>query len=193
MLKQKKLHEQFFNQFEEVTREEKWLWQRDRSIKRETESLIMAAQEQTNRTNTIKVKIDKIQAESKCRLRGKVDETVRHIVYKCPMLAQREYKKRHHWRMRKIHQEVCRKIEFDISQKGYKHEPKKVVEHDSWKILWDVIVIQTDHVIETRRSNMVIIDKTKSECKIIDFACPFYSRIENREKDKMEGYNHLKR
>ena len=64
--------------------------------------------------------------------------------------------------MRKIHQEVCRKIEFDISQKGYKHEPKKVVEHDSWKILWDVIVIQTDHVIETRRSNMVIIDKTKS-------------------------------
>ena len=44
MLKQKKLHEQFFNQFEEVTREEKWLWQRDRSIKRETESLIMAAQ-----------------------------------------------------------------------------------------------------------------------------------------------------
>ena len=39
---------------------------------------------------------------------------------------------------------------------------------------------------------MVIIDKTKNECKIIDFACPFDSRIE-REKDKMKGYNDLKR
>ena len=49
-------------------------------IKRETESLIMAAQEQVIRTNAIKAKIDKTQAESKCRLCGKVDETVRHRV-----------------------------------------------------------------------------------------------------------------
>ena len=41
------------------------------------------------RTNTIKAKIDKTQAKSKCRLCGKVDETVRHIVCECPMLAQR--------------------------------------------------------------------------------------------------------
>ena len=79
-MKQKKLHGQFFNQIEEVAGEEKWLWLRDGSIKRETESLIMAAQEQAIRTNTIKVKIDNTQAESKCRLCGKVDETVRHSV-----------------------------------------------------------------------------------------------------------------
>ena len=42
VLKQKKLHGQFFNQIEEVAEEEKWLWLRDGSIKRETESLIMA-------------------------------------------------------------------------------------------------------------------------------------------------------
>ena len=65
----------------------KWLWLRDESIKRETESLIMATQEQAIRTNTIEAKTDKTQAESKCRLCGKVDETVRHIVRECPMLA----------------------------------------------------------------------------------------------------------
>ena len=53
--------------------------------------------------------------------------------------------------------------------------------------------IQTDHVIEARRPDMVIIDKTKNECKIIDIACPFNSRIEEREKDKMKGYNDLNR
>ena len=40
---------------------------------------------------------------------------------------------------------------------------------------------------------MVIIDKTKNECKIIDFAYLFDSKIEEREKDKMKGYNDLKR
>ena len=40
---------------------------------------------------------------------------------------------------------------------------------------------------------MVIKDKTKNECKLIDFACPFDSRIEEREKDKMKGDNDLKR
>ena len=64
--KQKKLHGQFFNQIEEVAREEKWLRLRDGSIKRETESLIMAAKEQAIRTNATKAKIDKTEAESKC-------------------------------------------------------------------------------------------------------------------------------
>ena len=59
-------------------------------------------------------------------------------------------------------------------------------------MFWDV-TIQTDHVIKARRPDMVIIDKTKNECKIIEFSCPFDSRIEEREKDKMKGYNDLKR
>ena len=74
VLKQKKLHGQFFNQIEEVAGKEKWLWLKDGSIKRETESLIVAAQGQVIRTNAKKAKIDKTQAESKCRLCRKVDE-----------------------------------------------------------------------------------------------------------------------
>ena len=73
-----------------------------------------------------------------------------------------------------------------------KNEPEKVVENDSWKILSDG-TIQTDHVIEARRLDMVQIDKTKNECKIIDLACPFDRRIEEKEKDKIKGYNDLKR
>ena len=89
---------------------------------------------------------------------------------------------------RKIHWEVCGKTGFDINEyTWYKHEPKKVVENASSKILWDV-TIQTDNAIEARRPDMVIIEKTKNECKINDFACPFHSRIEEREKDKMKGY-----
>ena len=76
------------------------------------------------------------------------------------MLAQWEYKRRHDWVSRKIHWKVCRKIGFDVNEKWYKHEPEKVAENGSWKILWD-FTMQTDHVIQARRSDMVITDKTK--------------------------------
>ena len=152
VLKQKKLHGKFFNQIEEVAGEEKWLWLRDGSIKRETESLIMAAQEQVIRVNAMKAKIDKTQAESKCRLCGKVDETVRHIVCECPILAQREYKRRHDWVGRKIHWEVCRKIGFDVNEKCYKHEPEKVVENDSWKM--DYGILQYKLIMSLRQEDL---------------------------------------
>ena len=71
-----------------------------------------------------------------------------------------------------------------MNDKWYKNESEKAVEDDCWKILWDV-TIQTD-IIEIRRPDMVRINKTKNECKIIDVACPFDSRIEEREKDKNE-------
>ena len=38
------------------------------NLKRETESLIISAQEQAIRTNVIKANIDKTQIESKCRM-----------------------------------------------------------------------------------------------------------------------------
>ena len=67
----------FFNQIEKVVMEEKLLWLRDRSIKRETESLLMTAQEQAIRTKTIKAKIDKTQAKIKCVVKLMRHETQR--------------------------------------------------------------------------------------------------------------------
>ena len=52
----------------------------------------MAAQNNAIKTNHIKVRIDKMQQNSKCRLCGDRDETINHIIGKCSKLAQREYK-----------------------------------------------------------------------------------------------------
>ena len=65
------LHGQFLRQTDEEAGKERWLWHRSTGIKRETESLIMATQEQAIRTNVIKAEIDKTQEESKCRMCGR--------------------------------------------------------------------------------------------------------------------------
>ena len=80
-----------------------------KSLKRTTEGLIMAAQEQAIRTNHTKAKIDKTQENSKCRMCGKAEERVNHVLSECSKLAQKEYKRRHDWFGTKIQWEICRK------------------------------------------------------------------------------------
>ena len=40
---------------------------------------------------------------------------------------------------------------------------------------------------------MVVVDKKERSCKIIDFAVPGDSRMEGKEKDKLEKYQDLRR
>ena len=66
------------------------------------------------------------------------------------------------------------------------HNPVPVLENDSHKLLWD-FNIQTDHLIPARRPDLIIINKRKRICKIVDFAVPGDQRInlkENEQKDK---------
>ena len=58
--------------------------------------------------------------------------------------------------------------------------------------MWD-FSIQTDHVIEARRPDLVLVDKKDRSWKIIDFAVPGDSRIQEKEKDKIEKYQDLGR
>ena len=57
-----------------------------------TESLIVAARNQSIRTNLVGAKIDKTQRDSLCRQCRKVDESIDHIVSGCSKFAQKEYK-----------------------------------------------------------------------------------------------------
>ena len=82
-------------QTDEVKSEQSWVWLHNRDLKRETENLIVAAQNQSIRTNLVKAKIDRSQKYTLCRLRKKADESINHVVRGCTKLAQKEYKRRH--------------------------------------------------------------------------------------------------
>ena len=58
--------------------------------------------------------------------------------------------------------------------------------------MWDFSV-QTDHVIEARRPDLVVVDRKERSCKIIDFAVPGDIRIEEKETDEIEKYQDLGR
>ena len=72
------------------------------------------------------------------------------------------------------------------------HNPAPVLENDSHKLLWD-LNIQTDHLIQTRRPDLLIINKRKRICKIVDFAVPADHRINLKESEKKDKYLDLAR
>ena len=91
-----------------------------------------------------------------------------------------------------VHWKLARKCNFEAGVKWYEHEPESVLESEDCKILWD-FSIQTNHVIEARRPDLVVVDKKRRTCEIIDFAVPEDSWIEEKEKEKIEKYRDLRR
>ena len=152
----------------------------------------MASQNQRIRTNLVKAKIDKSQRDSLCRVSRKVDESIDHIASGYSKFSQKEYKRRHDNLGKIVHWKLARKCNFEAGEKWYDHEPESVLENEDYKILWN-FSIQTDHVIEARRPDLVVVDKKERSCKIIDFAVPGDRRIEEKEKDKVEKYQNLGR
>ena len=170
-----------------ISHDKTWIWLRKRNFKGETESLLIATQDNAIRTNQIKARIDKTQQNSKCRLCGDRDETINHIISECSKLAQKEYKTRYDWVSKVIHWEMWKKFRFDHTHKWYMHSPAPALENNTHKHLWD-FDIHTDHLIATSRPDLTIINKKKRTCKIVDFAVPAYYRIKLKEFEKKDKY-----
>ena len=189
---EKVLYGQYLRQTKEVGSDQFWACLQNGDLKRERESLIVVALNQSIRTNLVKTKIDKSQGDSLCRMCRKVDETIDHIVSGCSKLAQKEYKRRHDNLGKIVHWKFARKCNFEAGDKWYEHEPEIILQNKVYRILWD-FSIQTDHVIKAQRPDLVVADKKERSCKIIDFAVPGDSRIEEKEKDQIEKYQELGR
>ena len=92
---EKVLHGQYLRQTKEVRSDQCSAWLQNGDLKMETESRIVAAQNQSIRTNLVKAKIGKSKGDSLCRVCRKVDESIDHIVSGWSKLAQKEYQRRH--------------------------------------------------------------------------------------------------
>ena len=183
-LKQKWRGKAMYGQFvremsEKVDQDKTWQWLAKGDLKVGTEALLCAAQEQAIRTNYVKHHIDKSNDSPLCRLCGKRGKTIQHMC-ECEKLAQ------------KVHWHLCKKNGLEHSEKWYEHTPDGVVESDHVKILWDINV-QCDNVIPARRPDIIMIDKEKKEALIVDIAVPADIRVAEKEKEKIEKYQDLKR
>ena len=67
----------------------------------------------------------------------------------------------HDWVGKVTHLELGKELKFDHTNKRYMHNPAFALENESHKLLWD-FEIQTDHLISTRRPDLIIINKKEN-------------------------------
>ena len=185
------LHGKFEQDTQDLKTTDSWTWLTRGDLKRETESLLIAAQDQALATNAIKKSIYKTTDNDKCRLCGLKVESVTHIISACKMLAQREYKCRHDKVCKYLHWHLCNVHGFDANDKWYLHKAEKVLENENTKILWD-FNCQTDREIHHRKPDIILINKETNDCFIIDVAIPGDHRVALKEVEKITNYSELR-
>ena len=84
--------------------------------------------------------------------------------------------------MRPIHWDLPGKCGFHRNDKWYNYVP----ENENYKLLWD-FSIRSDHNIEARRPDLVLVDKSKKSCHIID------SGAKEKEAEKVQKYQNVAR
>ena len=96
-----------------------------------------------------------------------------------------------------IHREFCQKFKFAHTHKCNMQNSAPVLENETRTLLWD-FNIQTDHLISSRRPDLIIINKRKREhffltCKIVDFAVPADHKMKLKEIEKNDKFLDLAR
>jgi len=71
-----------------IIEEDTFLWLLKGDLKAETESEIVAAQDQALQTKHYATKILNTETDSNCRFCQKFEETIDHIMSACPVLAK---------------------------------------------------------------------------------------------------------
>jgi hypothetical protein len=89
----KVMHVQYIRSIDKelISKEDTFLWLSKGDLKAETESEIVAEQDQTLQTKYHAIKILQTEKDSKRRLCHQVEETVDHIMSACPILAKEQY------------------------------------------------------------------------------------------------------
>ena len=59
------------------------------------------------------------------------------------------------------------------------------------KLLWDS-PIQTDYHLDHNRRDIVVLEKEGRMCFIVNVACPFDTRVAEKEREKINHYQDLK-
>ena len=78
-MKKELLYRRFKRLINNISPEKTWTWLRKVNLRKETESLLITAQNNAIKTNHIKAIINKTQQSSRCRLCGDGDKTSHYI------------------------------------------------------------------------------------------------------------------
>jgi hypothetical protein len=170
-----------------VDNEQSCRWSKFGNIKGETESTIMAAQDQAISANYFKNKILMEEVDCKCRLCKQHEETIYHLTSECPILAKNEYLMRHDKVGAQLHYSICKALGIEMTDKSHArmraHTHKPVCEHEDVTVLQNQVV-HTDTEVTANKPHITTKHKKKKTCILTDVATPVNRNVTQKEAEK---------
>ena len=174
---------------EDVDMKQSYSWLKSNSLTSDVESYICTLQEQELYTNACAVLHErnerkKNEMSAACRLCGKRDETVEHILTACPKLSSNLYlETRHNYVAKFIHEKLLEKYEITSKEP----QPLKIVSNDDCEIWWDMKVYLATGV-QHNKPDIIVWDKKQKKCFVIDISVPADCNINKKIKEKYDAY-----
>jgi hypothetical protein len=109
-MENKVIHGQYIRSIDKqlISEEDTVLWLSKGDLKAETESGMVAAQDQALQTKYHATKVLETEKHHKCRLCHQFEERLDHIISACAILAKEQYIKRHDRVCTQLHFNICK-------------------------------------------------------------------------------------
>ena len=172
----------------DVVQSEKWL--KYSHLTPETESVLIAAQEQTLATNYVRNKLWKTKCSPVCRLCKENPETIAHVISGCKCLVGTKYVNRHNKVGAYIHWNLLKDRGIKVCDEWFRHVPEKTVECGDTIIMWDS-PITTDKKVCANRPDITIHFKKERKVLFVDFSVPYDTNIVTKTAEKLMKYRDL--
>ena len=148
------------------------------------EGYATALQEQEIGTRvTIKRRVKDQKLPTKCRLCKKQNEDVFHVVGSCPEMSSNLYTTARHNPVAKV---ILNEV-IKEDQQPRIDRPLPVINTPTKEIWWDK-PLQTPNKIEHNRPDIVIWDRNRTTCTIVEVGVPLDFNIASRQRNKADKY-----
>ena len=132
--------------------------------------------------------------DDRCRLGGKAQESVAHVLSGCSVLAQTKYLSRHNAALKILFFELLKSHQLiEVIPPWYSPtQPKPSYENEQATVYWDVPVY-ADHIeVHANRVDARIVDKENQTVTLLEMSCPWVENREQKEKEKTLKYAPLR-
>ena len=129
-------------------------------------------------------------ADPRYRICTQCDETIDHLISRCPTLDPNEYLNRHNRVAQYLRWKICKHYGAQHAEYWYEHQSEAVRENDNVTILRDCST-QTDRKIKANKPNITVNNKKEKACKLIDLKISADKNVSVAELEKLSKYKDL--
>ena len=129
-----------------------------------------------------------------CRMCGKCQESVPHILSGCSTLAQTKYLARHNSALKILFFEMLRdqNLVSKVPPWYLPVQPKPMYENERAKAFWDVPVYAESVMVKANRIDARIVEKERKRVAVIEMSCPWMDNRAIKDEEKTTKYGPLR-